>query len=209
MQLPPIAYNRKPTMRAANLVAAIALFLSAAFSPAVAAKVSPEQPSVDFAEGTFRLPSSDWRILQPDIGRYAGVAVQAVRQVPGLDLLLNIQMKGPQTGSVDDVLATLVTANSEPAGPNWVVDFVTAGQRRIEGREYPSVTQRQHNDTTGETLDALVVWVVPPDFDARMRVIGVSLVDRHSTQVSAAIPGSARATCRTTTSRQPRSSPIS
>jgi hypothetical protein len=81
-------------MRATVLIAALGLFVSAAFSPGVAAPVNPEPQSVDFAEGTFRLPSADWHIPQPDIGRYAGVAVQAVRQEPGHDLLLNVQMKG-------------------------------------------------------------------------------------------------------------------
>jgi hypothetical protein len=76
-------------------------------------------------------------------------------------LLLKVLVKGGQASSADDLLATLVSANSESAGADWVVDFATAAPRSIDGRDYPSLTQRQHDDATGETLDIIGVWVCP------------------------------------------------
>src|SRR5437762_14233128 len=113
-------------MRVALVVGVVAVVATLGLASGAAAQASAGQQPIDFAEGSFRLPSQDWSVPQRDLGRYAGGAVQAVRQVPGHDLLLNVQVKGGgRASSADDLLATLGSANSESAGGDWVVDFAT------------------------------------------------------------------------------------
>jgi hypothetical protein len=48
---------------------------------AATAQVSSTQQldPIEFAEGTFRLPSSDWHVPAADQGRFAGSVIQAVQ----------------------------------------------------------------------------------------------------------------------------------
>lgn len=137
---------------------------------------------IEFAEGSFRLPTSDWQVPSLDAGRYAGSVVQAVRSVPGHDLLIGVQVKFETTDSAQEIINTLVAANSQPAASGWTVDASDTGQRSISGQRYASLTLRQHSDG-GEVLDEVIVWVIPADLGTRHRIIGVNLVDRHPDSV--------------------------
>lgn len=166
-------------------IAAVCLAPNLGLAPASAQDSGSRlSDTVEFAEGSFRLPSSDWHVPSLDAGRFAGSIVQAVRQVPDHDLLIGVQVKLENTDSAQDIVDTVIAANRQPAGSGWTVEASENGQRSIAGQGYPSLRQRQHRDT-GEVLDQLLVLVVPADLGARHRIIGVNMVDRHPDSVQA------------------------